>query len=109
MRFAFNKVRLETESLLSIIETWAEMQLFVTKDETYITGFGFPDDIGGAFTTLVFDWEAFIYLPQHKLNLEEGAYDILTIGEELYAFRNQKKYFIGDGPVVVELISVPED
>jgi hypothetical protein len=110
MKFAFKKMRLEADSLYSLIMTWIEMQLFVTKDGSYITGYGYYYEIAGAFTNLVFDWEAYIYLPQHKFNLEEGVYGVATIGEDLYAFKDQKKYYLGkDGPVIVEVISVPEE
>jgi hypothetical protein len=109
MKFAFQKMRLEAASLNSLIMNWVEMQLFVTKEKTFITGYGYYYEIAGAFSNLVLDWEAYIYLPNHNLNLEEGAYDIAEIEEGICAFRNKKKYFIGDGPVVVEVISVPEE
>jgi hypothetical protein len=109
MRFAFQKMRLEADSLYSLIMNWVEMQLFVTKEETYITGYGYYYEIAGAFSDLVFDWEANIYLPQHKLELEEGSYDLIMVDEKLHACRNQKGHIVEDGPVIVEVISVPEE
>lgn len=108
MKYAFQKMRLEARSLYALIQTWAEMRLAVTEDSAAITGYGYTYDIAGAFSDLVLDWEATILLRRDGLNLRPGEYDLLTLGEELYAFRDQRQYPVPDGPVVVEVVSVAE-
>lgn len=109
MRFAFQKMQLEAESLFALIQTWAEMQLIVSEDTAAIIGYGYSDEIAGAFSILVFDWEATIPLPRHELDLPEGSYDLIRSNGLLHACRNQQAYPLADRPVRVEVVSVPEE
>ncbi len=107
MRFAFTSMRLEAPSLYKLIMKWVETQLIVTENDARIIGYGYYYEIAGAFSDLVFDWEATILLPHP--GLEPGEYELNTIDGQLYAFRNRQRYSIPDGPVVVEVESVPEE
>ncbi len=109
MKYAFQKMRLEAQSLYALIQTWAEMHLTLTEDSATITGYGYTYDIAGAFSDLVLDWEATILLPRDRLDFALGEFDLLTVGEELYAFRNQQQYPVPDGPVILEVVSMPEE
>lgn len=108
MQFAFQKMRLETESYQSIIGAWVEMQLQVTPETAVLIGYGFTPEVAEGFTLLVLDWEATVTLPREGINLETGHYGLILIDEELYACRDQQKYRLADGPAVVEVVSVVE-
>ena len=108
MKYAFQKMRLEADSLYSLINNWVETHLTVTEGAAIIIGYGYAYEIAGAFSNLVLDWEATIVLPRAELELENGEYDLIMLKEKLYACRNQQKFLLPDGPVVVEVVSVPE-
>ena len=108
MKFAFQKMRLEADSLYALVSTWAEMQLQLTEDGAVITGYGFAHEIAEAFTNLVLDWEASIFFPEGNLSLESGTYELIFIKEKLYACRDQEKLLLEDTPVVVQVTSAPE-
>ncbi len=106
MKYAFTKMRLEAPSFYKLIMNWVETQLIVTPDSARIIGDGYYYEIAGAFSDLVLDWEATILLPEHP-GLETGEYDLAMVEDQLHAFRNQQGYPLADGPVVVEVVSVP--
>ncbi len=108
MRFAFQKMQLEAPSLYALIDTWAEMQLEVTDSAAVIKGYGFSHEIAKAFTTLVLDWEAKIFLARESLSLDPGTYDLVRVDEALFACRDQQKYLVTDRGVAVEVQSVIE-
>jgi len=109
MRFAFQKMQLEAEGFYDLINTWAEMQLVVTKDSATIIGYGYTYEIAGAFTILVFDWEASIPLSKEGLGIPEGSYDLSRMGNIVHACTSEKAYPLPDRPVTVEVLSVPEE
>ncbi len=109
MKYAFQKMRLEADSFYALINTWAETHLTVTEGAAVIIGYGFAYEIAGAFSNLVLDWETTIILPEEKLELKNGEYDLIMLDKELYACRNQQKYLLPDMAVTVEVVSVPED
>ena len=109
MKYAFQKMRLEADSLYALINNWVETHLTVTEGAAAIIGYGYAYDIAGAFSNLVLDWEATIILPRAELDLENGEYDLIMLEEELYACRNQQKYRLPDMAVAVEVVSVPEE
>lgn len=107
MKFAFRKMRLEAESFYAIISAWAEMQLLITDEQAAISGFGFSEDIAEAFSTLVLDWEATIFLPRDEIALPPGAYSLIRLGDEAFACRGQQKFLLEDHAVTVEVLSLP--
>ncbi|MCB9040363.1 MAG: hypothetical protein H6557_27380 [Lewinellaceae bacterium] len=107
MKYAFQKMRLEADSLYALINNWVETHLTVTEGAAVIIGYGY--EIAGAFSNLVLDWEATVLLPRAGLELENGEYDLIMLGEELYACRKQQKYLLPDLAVTVEVVSVPEE
>lgn len=109
MRFAFQKMQLEANGFYDLINTWAEMQLVVTKDAATIIGDGYTYEIAKAFTALVFDWEASIPLTKTGLNIPEGSYDLSRQGDIVHACTAQEAYPLPDRSVTVEVISAPED
>ena len=109
MKYAFQKMRLEADSLYALINNWVETHLTVTEGAAVIIGYGYAYEIAGAFSNLVLDWEATVLLPRAGLELENGEYDLIMLGEELYACRNQQKYLLPDLAVTVEVVSVPEE
>ena len=111
MQFAFQKMRLEAEGFFDLINTWAEMQLVVTKDSATIIGDGYAYEIAKAFTLLVFDWEAAIPLDRAALDIPEGSYDLIRDEDknEVHACRGERYYVLHDRPVRVEVVSVPEE
>ena len=84
-----------------------KIQLVVTENSARIIGYGYYYEIAGAFSDLVRDWEATIYLPQ--LGLEPGEYELNTVDGQLYAFRNQQRYPVPDSPVEVLVEYSPEE
>ena len=111
MMFPFQKMQLEAEGFFDLINTWAEMQLVVTEDTAEIIGYGYTDEIAGAFTLLVFDWEAAIPLDRSELDIPPGSYDLIRDEDkdEVHACRGEKYYVLHDRPVTVEVVSVPEE
>ncbi|MCB0614606.1 MAG: hypothetical protein KDC75_14920 [Phaeodactylibacter sp.] len=109
MKFAFQKMQLEADGFYKLINTWAEMQLVVTEDSATIIGYGYTYEIAGAFTMLVFDWEASIPIAKEGLNIPEGSYDLSRMGDKVHACSSEKAYFLPDRPVTVEVVSVPEE
>lgn len=109
MRFAFQQMQLQADSLFALIQTWAEMQLVLTEDSAEIIGFGYSPEISEAFTLLVFDWEATIILPEADLAIPIGSYDLIRQEDMLYACKEQRSYPLADCPVLVRVMSVPED
>jgi hypothetical protein len=109
MKYAFKKMRLEADRLVPLITSWAEMQLIVTEERAVIRGFGFAHDIAEAFSALVLDWEATVFLQTSLPGLAPGAYDLTVIGEDLYAARDQQKFLVPGGPVTVEVTAVAEE
>jgi len=107
MKHAFTTMRLEAPSLYQLIMKWVEMQLIVTENGARIIGDGYYYEIAGAFSDLVLDWEATIHLPHP--GLEPGAYELNTVDDRLYAFRDQQRYPIPDGPVEVVVAYAPEE
>jgi hypothetical protein len=109
MPFEFQKIQLYADSLLSLINTWAEMQLIVEEDSFSIIGYGYTDEIAEAFTILVFDWEATISLQETPPDIPPGSYDL--VGDEgiIFACKDQKCFPIKDQAVIVEVLSVPEE
>ncbi|MCO6488459.1 MAG: hypothetical protein J5I98_08580 [Phaeodactylibacter sp.] len=108
MKYAFQKMRLEADSLYALINNWVETHLTVKEDTAVIIGYGYAYEIAGAFSNLVLDWEATIILPREELDLENGEYDLIILEKELYACRNQQKYLLPDMAVTVEVVSAPE-
>ena len=104
MRFAFQNMRLEADSLYALVANPVEMQLQVTDGEAVIVGYGYPREIAGAFTELVLDWEATILPNEDEFDLEPGEYDLLMVNEELFACKDQEKQAIPDMAVVVEVV-----
>lgn len=104
----FQNLRLEADSLYALINDWAQMQLTVAHDYAVITGFGFHADLAGAFSALVPDWEASIFLPTTYLDWETGTYSLELVDEKCYASRNQQGFLLPDVPVVVVVVSMPE-
>jgi len=102
-------MQLEADGFYDLINTWAEMQLVVTKDSATIIGDGYTYEIAGAFTILVFDWEASIPLSKEGLGLSEGSYGLIREGAIVYACKDQQGYPLPDRPVTVEVLSVPEE
>ncbi|MCB9295534.1 MAG: hypothetical protein H6559_20775 [Lewinellaceae bacterium] len=109
MKFAFQKMQLEADGFYKLINTWAEMQLVVAEDSATIIGYGYTYEIAGAFTMLVFDWEASIPIAKEGLNIPEGSYDLSRMGDKVHACSREKAYFLPDRPVTVEVVSVPEE
>lgn len=109
MRFPFPKMQLEADGFYDLINTWAEMQLVVSEDSATIIGYGYTYEIAGAFTTLVFDWEASIPLSRESLGLSEGSYGLIREGDIVYACKDQQAYPLPDRPVTVEVVSAPEE
>ncbi|MBK8654699.1 MAG: hypothetical protein KBG02_06965 [Haliscomenobacter sp.] len=109
MPFAFQKMQLEAGSLFALISTWTEMQLIVSEDAATIIGYGYSDEIAGAFSVLVFDWEATVLIPKEELDIPPGSYDLIRDKETLYACKEQQAYPLADRPVRVEVVSVPEE
>jgi hypothetical protein len=105
----FQTLQLEAPSLYALIGTWAETQLLVTREEARIVGYGYPQEVAAAFTALVFDWEATIFLPRETLPLTGGTYDLILKDGTLLACRDQRSTPIPDQPVRVEVRSVPEN
>lgn len=104
----FQQLQLEATSLYALIETWAETQLLISKEEARIVGTGYPKGIAEAFSTLVFDWEATTFLLRETLPLAEGTYDLILKDGVLLACRDQESFCIKDQPVQVEVLSVSE-
>jgi len=104
-------MQLEAEGFFDLINTWAEMQLVVTKDSATIIGDGYAYEIAKAFTLLVFDWEAAIPLDRAALDIPEGSYDLIRDEDknEVHACRGERYYVLHDRPVRVEVVSVPEE
>ncbi|MCO6479472.1 MAG: hypothetical protein J5I94_22750 [Phaeodactylibacter sp.] len=109
MKFAFQKMQLEADGFYGLINTWAEMQLVVTKDSATIIGYGYAHEILEAFTLLVFDWEASIPIAKEGLGIPEGSYDLSRMGDKVHACTSEKAYFLPDRPVTVEVVSAPEE
>ena len=109
MRYPFQKMRLEADGFYDLINTWAEMQLVVTKDSATIIGEGYTYEILKAFTALVFDWEASIPISKEGLGIPEGSYDLSRMGDKVHACTSEKAYFLPDRPVTVEVVSMPEE
>jgi hypothetical protein len=109
MKHPFQKLQLEAEGFADLIGTWPEMQLVVTPDSALIIGDGYTYDIARAFTTLVFDWEARIPLPRRELDMPDGSYELSRKGDQVHASRGNSFFPLADRPVVVEVISVPEE
>jgi hypothetical protein len=108
-QFPFQKMRLEADGFYDLINTWAEMQLVVTKDSATIIGDGYAHEILEAFTVLVFDWEASIPLSKESLDIPEGSYDLSRMGDIVHACTNRQAYPLPDRPVTVEVVSMPEE
>ena len=102
-------MQLEADGFYKLINTWAEMQLVVTKDSATIIGEGYTYEILKAFTALVFDWEASIPIAKEGLGIPEGSYDLSRMGDKVHACTSEKAYFLPDRPVTVEVVSVPEE
>lgn len=100
-------MQLEAASFYSLISAWVEMQLLVTDEQAAISGYGFREDIAEAFSTLVLDWEASIFLPRGAIALPPGAYSLIRLGDEAFACRGQQKFPLEDHAVMVEVLSLP--
>lgn len=85
------------------------MQLEVTDTEARIVGTGYGQEIGGAFSLLVFDWEATIYLDRAELALDPGDYRLQFVDAQLRATRDQRGYAVPDQGVRVVVVSVVEE
>lgn len=109
MPFPFQKMQLEAPSLYALISTWAETQLVVEKDRATIIGYGYQREIAGAFSLLVFDWEATISLDRSTLAIQDGTYGLIRAGDHLLGCKDQQTYPIPDQAVRVEVLSVLED
>ncbi|MEZ4995359.1 MAG: hypothetical protein R2824_33385 [Saprospiraceae bacterium] len=109
MPFPIQKMHLEAPSLYALISTWAETQMIISEKIAQIIGYGYARDVAEAFTLLVFDWEATIFLDRTGLMLPAGTYGLIHDGDTLLACREQQSFSIPDQPVTIEVISVPED
>ncbi len=107
MKYAFTSMRLEAPSLYALFMKWVEAELIVTEDSARIVGYGYYYEVAGAFSDLVLDWEATIPIPNP--GLQPGEYELDMLDGQLYAFRNQQRYPVPDGPVVVEVEYSPEE
>lgn len=101
MKYAFKHITLHAESLYALINDWVEMQLLVEEEKAYLFGYGYAYEIAEAFTTLVLDWEARIYMPTPTL--PPGQYDLVMLEEGLYACQKQQKWLLEDREVRVEV------
>ena len=109
MKFVFQKMQLEAGGFYGLINTWVEMQLVVTEESATIIGYGYTYEIAGAFTMLVFDWEASIPLSKESLGLSEGSYGLIREGDIVYACKDQQAYPLPYRPATVEVVSAPEE
>lgn len=102
-------MQLEAPSLYALIGTWAETQLQVSDGEARIVGYGYTQEVSAAFTALIFDWEASIFLLRETLPLDDGNYDLILKDGTLLACRDQHSTPIPDQAVRMEVVSVPEE
>lgn len=104
MKYAFQSMHLSADSFYDIIDKWVRTQLYITPDEARIEGYGYTNDVAGAFATLILDWEATIFLPITDLDLAVGQYDLIRLEEVVYACRAGEKYPLLDQEVEVRVI-----
>lgn len=105
MKSNFLNIRLEALSVYELMVIWTEIKLIVSPDgNALLTGNGFAPDIAWAFNTLIPAWQAKLHLTLPPLGLAPGNYPLNYEKDLFFVTRNQKRYFLEDQPVLVEVL-----
>lgn len=102
MKFAFSSLTLYAPSLHALLATPREWRLVQTGTTCFLEGHGLPDDIAGAFSTLVLDWEVLLFPELVMEDLAPGTYEIGGTRALRLIVDGQSRP-LPDGPVRVEV------
>jgi hypothetical protein len=101
MKYTIQKIRIEADSLYTIIDNWNKMTLEVRNDSAVLSGDGFAYDIAEAFNTLILEWEAEVALTNVPDELHPGKYELMEKEGTVYAVHHEERYEIEDQDAVV--------